>query len=284
MKRGEALRLLGEQAADQWGLVTAAQARTQGVDQVTLLRLCDAGLLRNMGRGVYLVTGAVPPEHLDIRVAWLRLDPQKPTWERRKPESDNGVVSHRSACLLFKLGDIPAPEVELTVPRRRTTRQAGVRLHRGALAPSEVTVVDGLPVTTIERTVVDLLHTRADGGHVGGVIADAEHRGMLDLDRLAERVAPFGATYGMPSASGGDLLRALVSQGGQRLRSDEMRSAVGEAALAGFLAGLDPSLAAAPALPELRLLRLWACYLLACRWQSRELRTGDSDAGCSPGA
>jgi hypothetical protein len=59
---------------------------------------------------------------------------------------------------------------------------------------------DGLPVTTAERTVVDLLRDGADGGRLGGLIADAEHRGMIDPERLAGRVARFAARYAMPGA------------------------------------------------------------------------------------
>src|SRR6266581_1799366 len=112
MRKDVAVRVLDEWASGQWGLVTAAQARIAGVDQVTLLRLREAGLVDPVGRGVYLLAGAAPPTHLEIRVAWLRLDSARPAWHRGRLDPDGGVVSHRSACLLHGLGDIPAPEVE----------------------------------------------------------------------------------------------------------------------------------------------------------------------------
>ena len=239
MKRAEALAILGGLAADQYGLITTALAKTHGVDGVTLLRLCEAGLLESVSRGVYLLPGAVRPSHLEIRVAWLRLDPVRPAWERDGRGKKDGVVSHRSACLLHELGDIPAPKVELTVPGRLTTREQGVELHRhsGPLDPDEIVVVDGLPVTSAQRTIVDLLQDGADAGHVGSVVADAEERGLVDLDALAMRVERFADHYAVPGGSGGALLSVLAAAAGQQLNHDAASEAVKEWVAAGAAAG-----------------------------------------------
>lgn len=236
MKRTEAQSILGELAASQFGLVTSAQAKALGVDGVTLLRLRDAGLLDQVGRGVHLINGAAPPTHLEIRVAWLRLDPTRPAWERDGFGEKDGVVSHRSACLLHQLGDIPAPNVELTVSGRLSTREHWVKLHRhdGPLPVDDVTHVDGLPVTTVNRTVLDLLRSGADAGHVGGVIADAERRGLLDLDALAEQAGRYADRYAMARASGAELLSALAAEAGQLLQRDKALEALSGAAAAGY--------------------------------------------------
>ena len=179
------------------------------------------------------------PSHLDIRVAWLRLDPARPAWERDGRGTKDGVVSHRSACLMHELGDIPAPKVELTVPGRLTTREPWVELHKhsGPLDPADIVVVDGLPVTSIERTVVDLLENGADAGHVGGVVADAEHRGLVDLGALAARVEHFGARYAMPGAPGSELLSALAAQAGRQLNHDATMELLKNVVAAGAAAG-----------------------------------------------
>jgi hypothetical protein len=57
-----------------------------------------------------------------------------------------------------------------------------------------VTRVDGLPVTTVERTVVDLAANRSVG-HVGAIVDDLVTQGRLDLEFLrsaAESVARRG--------------------------------------------------------------------------------------------
>lgn len=177
-----------------------------------LAHLVRDGALEAVGRGVYLWSGEAAPNHLEIRVAWLRLDPAAAARERDGLGADDGVVSHASACVLHEIGDIPAPAVELAVPRRRRTTAPHVRIRvRADLTPDLVAVVDGLPVTTPARTIVDLLRDGADGGHVGGVIADAERRGLIDSERLARAVARFAPRYGMAGDTGLDLLTTLAA-------------------------------------------------------------------------
>lgn len=223
MDRTEQMVILSGAAADQWGLVTAAQAKKLGLNAVQLMRLAEAGLLENVGRGVYAMPAAGLPQYLEMKVAWLRLQPEAFAWERALGDRDSGVVSHASACQLHGLGDVPAPDVEISVPRRRTTTEPFVRLCTAQLESVDITVVDGLPVTTAARTVVDLLRARTDGGHVGGVIADAERRGLVDIDDLADHAQPFVRTYGLPlTASGRELIERLVKQAGRRLHSQEL--------------------------------------------------------------
>src|SRR5690606_10263468 len=156
MERAEQLAVLSGVAADQWGLVTAAQAKAHGLSAVQLKRLTEAGLLENVGRGVYALPAAGLPHHLEIKVAWLRLQPTVPAWERAIGGPDSGVISHASASQLHSLGDIPAPDVEISVPRRRTTTEPFVRLRTADLPTADITIVDGLPVTTPARTIIDL--------------------------------------------------------------------------------------------------------------------------------
>ncbi|MFE7503575.1 hypothetical protein ACFU6O_31305, partial [Streptomyces albidoflavus] len=176
------------------------------------------------------------PRHLDIKAAWLRLQPTVFVWDRQAGHPDSGTVSHTSACQLHELGDIPAPDVEITVPRRRTTNDPFVRLRTASLRPEEITIVDGLPATTVPRTITDLLQAKADGGHIGGVIADANRRDLISLDDLARQVQPHARRYGLKaSASGRDLINHLVEQAGESLHRQEIARASEE----GFTAALN---------------------------------------------
>ncbi|MGA5124590.1 type IV toxin-antitoxin system AbiEi family antitoxin domain-containing protein [Streptomyces pseudogriseolus] len=245
MERAEQLAVLSGVAADQWGLVTAAQAKTHGLSAVQLKRLTEAGLLENVGRGVYALSAAGLPHHLEIKVAWLRLQPTVPAWERPIGGPDSGVVSHASACQLHSLGDIPAPDVEISVPRRRTTTEPFVRLRTADLPAADITMVDGLPVTTPARTIVDLLHAKADGGHVGGVIADAERRDLVDINELAQAVQPYARKYGLRrAATGYELIEHLVGQAGRILHAQEVARAGEEGLAVGVELGARGSAAA----------------------------------------
>lgn len=232
MERSEVIRRLGGIAADQWGLVTARQAQAAGLSRVDLGRLIEAELLIRAAHGVYQVPGGTPTPHLDIKAAWLRLDPGTPAWERPLEDDRGGVVSHASACQLHDLGDIPADDVQISVPVRRTTRESGVILHKTAVPVDDVTVVDGLPVTTVDRTICDLLRSRADGGHVGRVLADADQRGLTDTRVLAGRVQPYARVYGLPkSSTGSELLNFLAEQAGFTLRDEQLTTAGERAAI-----------------------------------------------------
>ncbi|MFF4652592.1 type IV toxin-antitoxin system AbiEi family antitoxin domain-containing protein [Streptomyces sp. NPDC001380] len=253
MNRAEQLSLLGGIAADQWGLVTAAQAKEAGLNGVQLRRLTEAGLLESISHGVYLLIAAGQPRHLEIKAAWLRLQPAAPAWQRSPGDPDSGVVSHASACQLHELGDIPAPKVEISVPRRRVTNDPFVRLRTAAVDPADITLVDGLPVTTAHRTILDLLHAKADGGHIGGVIAEAERRDLITLDALADTAQPFARKYGLAhDVDGLTLIDHLVAQAGESLRHQQLERAAdqGFATALQLLAPSNPPLLA-PALQEM---------------------------------
>ncbi|MFJ2627659.1 hypothetical protein ACIO6T_30735 [Streptomyces sp. NPDC087532] len=212
----EALVKLGQVTAEQWGLITVEQSEQIGVDASSLAHLTCAGVLAVAEDGVFRLVGAPLTSHVEIKAAWLRLEPGTPAWQRLA--GDGGVVSHSSACLLHGLGDLPAGAVELLAASRNGGGGPGVRLHHGPEPePAQITVVDGLPVTTVGRTITDLLRAGLDGGHVGGVVADSVRGGLVDIDDLAQEVAVFTSAYGLPeSASGRDLIGRLLAEAGEQ--------------------------------------------------------------------
>jgi hypothetical protein len=67
------------------------------------------------------------------------------------------VASHRSAAALYELAGGREQVAEITCPRWRRARHSGVEVHETkALDPIDMTVVDGIPTTTPERTLFDL--------------------------------------------------------------------------------------------------------------------------------
>jgi hypothetical protein len=61
----------------------------------------------------------------------------------------------------------------------------GVVVHTGPpLHPDDVTVVNGLPVTTVARTLIDLAEVM-DEEELRECFANAKSKGLLDLDALA---------------------------------------------------------------------------------------------------
>ena len=162
-----ALIAIARYARGQWGMVTSAQAVAAGVSYMQIKRMTEAGLLDKAGPGVYLMIGgqAAAERNRAHKVAWLRLDPAVPGWERPLLGPNSAIVSHSSAAVLLRLGDLVVRDIEFTTTRRRTSRDPAVRLHRATLAPYEVTWADGLPVTTAIRTLADLLATGIAASH-----------------------------------------------------------------------------------------------------------------------
>lgn len=90
----------------------------------------------------------------------------------------NAVLSHRSAAALWGIRRGDAVRVEVTVPRRLGGRE-GIRAHRGDVAADEITEVDGIPTTTVARTLLDLAAT-LDRHELGRAIERAEALRLSD--------------------------------------------------------------------------------------------------------
>lgn len=190
------MAVVSQIAAGQWGLLTTAQAGREGVTRLQLARLTDAGVLDRVDRGVYATTSS-PTHHRPVRAAWLALDPTRTAEERLTDPIAAGVVSHTSAAALYRLGDLLDDQPELTFPHRKQSRR-GVRLHRAALGERDVTLVDGLPTTTEERTIADLLRDGHDPEHIAHIVGQGVRRGVIDLADLAEHLDPISSRQGQP--------------------------------------------------------------------------------------
>jgi len=208
MPQQTTLERIASIAEDQWGLITRRQAERAGVPQTTLDRLtAQPAVLERVAFGVYRITGAPIPDHLDLRAAWLQLEPEAPAWERTP---DQGVVSHRSAASLYGLGHLPADRHEFTLPVRRQSRRPDVRLHIRRLEPGDSIVLAGLPVTRPSRIASDLLYDREEPDAVAQIVADAI-RGVYDYPgTFADALAPHAARLGFQRGDGLALLRWLL--------------------------------------------------------------------------
>ena len=220
--RYSTLHRLAKIAEDQWGLVTRRQAERADVSQATLQRLATTGVLDRVAQGVYRLAGAPPPDHLELRAAWLQLAPEVPAWERT-PEQ--GIVSYRSAAALYGLGHLPADRHEFTLPVRRQSRRKDVRLHHRSVSPSEWIVLHGMPVTRPSRVAADLLADKEDPEAVAQVIADAI-RSIYDYPgTFADALAPHAARFGLRRGDGLALLRWLLDLVGDPETSRWMQEA-----------------------------------------------------------
>lgn len=158
---------IAEVAARQYGVVSVDQLRRLGCSQDSVKRRVAAGLLHRLHRGVYAVGHSALPAEGHWLAAVLALG-RGPRGGGNLLEHWGAALSHRSALSLWNLlssGQAPCDVVVAGNGGR--AQRAGIRVHRSlTLAPGEVTLCRGIPVTTPGRTIADLreaISTRRSG-------------------------------------------------------------------------------------------------------------------------
>ena len=164
--------VIGEVAARHHGCVGDAQLHAIGQSQRQIQYRVRVGRLVRLLPGVYSVGGAPPGRLGRLSAAALWAGPES-------------FVSHRSAAALWGLLPFTAT-VHLSSPRR-LSRQPWITVHRRTLAGDEVTERDGIPVTGLCRTLLDL--AAGEGPAVlARALREAEYLRLADRYPLAELI------------------------------------------------------------------------------------------------
>ena len=173
-------------AESQLGYFTAAQAREAGVHQVRLIQLHQRGDIERVSRGVYrLVRFPVSPLGQYMEAA---LWPQV-----RRPDA-RAVISHVSALALHELSEVSPAKIHITLnPDLRLRRAVPPQLvlHFASLSPDDVQLVEGVPVTTPERTIRDAHAAHLGPALIRRAITDGRRTGRLTqnaADRLTRQL------------------------------------------------------------------------------------------------
>ncbi len=135
----------GALAALQHGLLTRGQALAAGLTSRVVQKRIESGRWIAMHEGVYRIAGAPVTYPQRVLAACLAIGPE-------------AAASHRSSATLHGLMTPADPPVEVTTTRARSPELGdGVIVHRLAdLHQRWVAPVDGVPRTTVARTLVDL--------------------------------------------------------------------------------------------------------------------------------
>jgi len=173
-------------AEDNDGLVTADQARAEGFTDSVLARLAQRRRIIRIARGVYRIPYLSPGPFSQYREVVL--------WAKANRGPDAIALSHTTALAVYGISDANPTSIHLTVPRsarlrRRTPK--GVTVHRGDLSANDISMHEGLPVTSIERTIADLLQSGGRTDLLKQAISDARREGYIrdaDATRLRRRI------------------------------------------------------------------------------------------------
>ncbi|MBI4730250.1 MAG: type IV toxin-antitoxin system AbiEi family antitoxin domain-containing protein [Acidobacteria bacterium] len=171
-----------EAANEQYGYITADDARAAGVDPAHLRIMHHRGLLTRVARGVYRFP-VVPTTALDQYM-------EAALWPRT-----TAVLSHETALDLHGLCDVNPARIHVTVPARyRLRREVPLmyRLHRRDLDPGDLTRYEGIPIVTVYRAILDgveadlgrhLVEQAMDTARRRGLLAPAELRTLMRESR-----------------------------------------------------------------------------------------------------
>ena len=101
------------------------------------------------------------------------------------------VLSHWTAANASDLMLASSGAIHVTTRRGGRREPEGVRLHRPrALAASDVTRLDGLPITTPARTLLDLAAAGVRGRRLEALVDRAEQLRLVDFAQLREMCLP----------------------------------------------------------------------------------------------
>src|SRR3954470_16738117 len=122
----------------QSGIVTRPQLEALGIHPRSIDRRIAAGRLHRLHAGVYAVGDrALPPLGRLVAAVYAA--------------GTDAVASHRSAAAVHGLRTHTGmPEV---TARPGTRKHDGIRIRRAVLPSDEMTVVNGVPTTTVARTL-----------------------------------------------------------------------------------------------------------------------------------
>lgn len=178
----------------QQGVAGLAQLVALGIGGTALRKRAQAGRLHRLYRAVYALT---PPSLLPLNgrylAAVLACGP-------------GAALSHRSAADLLGLRKTDRAPIDVIVPGRTARRHDGIDIHRSTtLTAADTTIVDGIPVTTVARTALDLA-TVVRRRAVERALDQAEMLQVFDLNALRDQLDR------NPHHPGAPALRAVLDE------------------------------------------------------------------------
>jgi very-short-patch-repair endonuclease len=159
-------------ARRQHGVVALWQLADLGFDaQLARKRIAAHRLLR-IHQGVYAL-GPILKTHGYLLAAVLACGPE-------------ATLSHRSAALLHGILDDSRNRIDVIAPNRRGRAPQGIAAHRdGTLTSVDRVAIDGIPCTSLARTLLDLAATESPNT-LRYAVTQAEVEEIFDFSEILE--------------------------------------------------------------------------------------------------
>ena len=134
---------VGDVAASHHAALSRSQAVVSGLSALQIRSELERSTLRSIAPRVYAIHGAPTTWRQSLKAASLTAN-------------GAGKASHRSAAQMQSVDGFIDNLLEVTVPRGRRNRMDGVITHQSSLTAQYCFVMDGIPCTSLARTIVDL--------------------------------------------------------------------------------------------------------------------------------
>ena len=174
-------RLIAALAERQHGVVAVWQLLELGLSRGAIQYRVSIGRLHLVHRGVYAVGHRKLTRHGHWMAAVLAYGP-------------DAVLSHRSAAALWAIGQ-SSYKIDVTTPHSKRHRRT-IRAHTARLDPEDHTTHDGIPVTSVARTIFDLAAQISDTA-LTRLIEESDRRELFDLRALDRATARRPRTTGV---------------------------------------------------------------------------------------
>jgi predicted transcriptional regulator of viral defense system len=125
--------------------------------------------------------------------------------------ADDALLSHRSAAEAMKLLELTGRAIHLTSPAKLRSRR-DLTIHRATVPADERTTIDGLPATSLSRTLLDLAGTEGEGS-LTRALRQAHFRRLTDSLSLPDLLERY------PRRRGSAVVRRVLDAGSYSLRT-----------------------------------------------------------------
>lgn len=160
-------------AQHQHNLIHLTQLNALGLGKSAVARRAASGRLHRVYRGVYAVGHGRLTREGRWMAAVLAYGPK-------------ARLSHRSAAGLRAIRPDNRAKTDVSVPSRSARSRPGIDVHRSVtLTPADCTIEDGIPCTTLARTLLDLAEV-VDRRSLERAIEKAEVLRLFDLRAVEE--------------------------------------------------------------------------------------------------
>ncbi|HWT90458.1 MAG TPA: type IV toxin-antitoxin system AbiEi family antitoxin domain-containing protein [Solirubrobacterales bacterium] len=175
-------RSLAALAERQYGVVGRRQLVEMGWSEGAIQKRIRGGRLHRLHAGVYAVGHRLIPREGRWMAAVLASGP-------------DAVLSHWSAAALWMIRPNLRTRIDVTVPHRSRSSKL-IRRHISQVPDDERTVEEGIPVTSVPRTIFDLAATE-DVDVVKELLREAEYRRLWDRLSLPDLINRYPGKRGV---------------------------------------------------------------------------------------